>query len=44
MECDFPSLMNYARSNTNWLNGTQEVGHTSIDISVNPIISGLTTS
>ncbi len=44
LECDFPSLMNYARSNTNWLNGTQEVGHTSIDISVNPIISGLTTS
>ena len=38
LENDFPSLVNSTKNNENWLNGTQEVGHTSIGVSVSPII------
>ena len=41
LEADFPSLMNNTKSKINWLNGTQQMEHTSIDVSVNPIILGL---
>ena len=44
LENDFPSLVNCTKNNENWLNGTQEVGHTSIGVSVSPIISGVSTS
>ncbi len=32
LENDFPSLVNSTKNNENWLNGTQEVGHTSIGL------------
>ena len=44
LENDFPSLVNSTKNNENWLNGTQKVGHTSIGVSVSPIISGVSTS
>ena len=44
LEADFPSLVNSTKNNRNWLNGTQEVGHTSGGVSVSSIISGLSTS
>ena len=44
LEADFPSLVNSTKNNENWLNGTPEVGHTYVGVSVSPIISGLSTS
>lgn len=44
LEADFPSLVNSTKNNRNWLNGTQEVEHTSGGVSVSSIISGLSTS
>tara|TARA_Y100000817_G_scaffold265958_1_gene221980 strand:- start:48 stop:824 length:777 start_codon:yes stop_codon:yes gene_type:complete len=44
LEADFPSLVNSTKNNGNWLNGTQEVGHTSFGVSVSSVISGLSTS
>ena len=44
LENDFPSLVNSTKNNENWLNGTQEVGHTSFGVSVSSVISGLSTS
>ena len=44
LEADFPSLVNSTKNNKNWLNGTPEVGHTSSDVFVSPLISGVSTS
>jgi len=44
LEADFPSLVNSTKNNENWLNGTPEVGHTPVGVSISPIISGLSIS
>jgi len=41
LEMDFPSLVNSAKINENWLNGTQKVGHTGNSVLAGATISGV---